>query len=64
MIFLSKVGLNSVDLSQTIEGSFRIPSLHFVSTADKYISAFQHFSKCFGDSLALGGFDYVGKISG
>lgn len=52
---------NTLEITRVIQGSHELESLHILAKSDEYIAVFNNYSTTFGDTLALGGFEFVTK---
>ena len=50
-----------MQLQHVIEGRYDLDDTRLLAEPDKVIAAFNFYSKCFGDVLALGVFEYIVK---
>ena len=56
-----QVSRNCIQLRRVIQGLYDLDETIFISEPEKMVAVFQNYSKCFGDALALGVFDYISK---
>ncbi|XP_023933292.1 alsin [Lingula anatina] len=58
----SVIGMNSVGLTRAVQGSLSVNEVFMLRQQDQLLSTLQHYSKSFGDAVAIGAFDWSSKV--
>ena len=53
------MAINGLELTRVLQRTLELDELRLLANSQQCVAVFQNYSKCFGDALALGAFDFI-----